>query len=341
MTTSETKTYIITGGAGFIGFNLCKHLLDQGHKVAVIDNFWTSARHHRRLMEKWHRENPSFTLLDADIRDLTYQQWKQNLPESCDGIFHLACPASPVHYQDLPYDTFETATLGTDRVLTLALAMYACVPRIILASTSEVYGEPMVSPQPETYRGNTSCTGPRSMYDEGKRGMEAMALAHQAQFGTNIGIVRIFNTYGPEMSPSDGRVISNFITKMLSGERPTIYGDGSQKRSFCYVDDLVEGLILMMQADAEVTGPINLGNPEEITINHLAGVTDAEIHGYMNPSKPQSELVHYEPAREDDPTHRCPDITLARQILGWHPKTHLSTGLRRTIKYFTETKIHR
>ncbi|WP_107669867.1 UDP-glucuronic acid decarboxylase family protein [Cyanothece sp. BG0011] len=302
---------LVTGGAGFIGSHLIDRLMAQGHEVLCLDNFYTG---HKRNILKWFG-NPYFELIRHDITE--------PIRLEVDQIYHLACPASPIHYQYNPVKTIKVNVLGTLYMLGLAKRVNA---RILLASTSEVYGDPDVHPQPEEYRGNVSCTGLRACYDEGKRVAETLAFEYHREHKTDIRVARIFNTYGPRMLENDGRVVSNFIVQALKGTPLTIYGDGSQTRSFCYVSDLVEGLIRLMNGD--YIGPVNLGNPGEYTILELAQM----IQGRINPD---AELV-YKPLPQDDPKQRQPDITKAKTYLGWEPTIALKDGLELAIKDFAE-----
>ena len=302
---------LVTGGAGFIGSHLIDRLMAQGHEVLCLDNFYTGDK---RNIVKWIG-NPYFELVRHDITE--------PIRLEVDQIYHLACPASPIHYQYNPVKTIKVNVLGTLYMLGLAKRVNA---RILLASTSEVYGDPDVHPQPEAYRGNVSCTGPRACYDEGKRVAETLAFEYHREHKTDIRVARIFNTYGPRMLENDGRVVSNFIVQALKGTPLTIYGDGSQTRSFCYVSDLVEGLMRLMNGD--YIGPINIGNPGEYTILELAQM----IQGMINPD---AELV-YKPLPQDDPQQRQPDITKAKTYLGWEPTIPLKDGLELAIKYFAE-----
>ena len=302
---------LVTGGAGFIGSHLIDRLMAQGHEVLCLDNFYTGDK---RNIVKWIG-NPYFELVRHDITE--------PIRLEVDQIYHLACPASPIHYQYNPVKTIKVNVLGTLYMLGLAKRVNA---RILLASTSEVYGDPDVHPQPEEYRGNVSCTGPRACYDEGKRVAETLAFEYHREHKTDIRVARIFNTYGPRMLENDGRVVSNFIVQALKGTPLTIYGDGSQTRSFCYVSDLVEGLMRLMNGD--YIGPINIGNPGEYTILELAQM----IQGMTNPD---AELV-YKPLPQDDPQQRQPDITKAKTYLGWEPTIPLKDGLELAIKYFAE-----
>jgi UDP-glucuronate decarboxylase len=303
---------LVTGGAGFIGSHLCERLIVQGHEVVCLDNFFTGRRDNVRHLLDYG----SFELLRHDICE--------PLLLEVDQIYNLACPASPVHYQYNPIKTIKSNVMGTLNMLVLARRVGA---RILQASTSEVYGEPHVHPQTESYWGNVNPIGLRSCYDEGKRVAETLMMDYHRQNKVDTRIARIFNTYGPRMAESDGRVVSNFIVQALRGEPLTLYGDGSQTRSFCYVDDLVEGLIRLMNADG-LHDPVNLGNPGEFSIRQLAE-TIAEICGT------KLELQH-RALPQDDPTQRRPDITRARQLLGWHPTVPLPQGLERTVPYFAE-----
>ena len=300
---------LVTGGAGFIGSHLIDRLMEQGHEVICLDNFYTGAR---RNIVKW-LGNPYFELIRHDITE--------PIRLEVDQIYHLACPASPIHYQYNPVKTIKTNVLGTMYMLGLAKRVKA---RFLLASTSEVYGDPDVHPQTEEYRGNVNCIGPRSCYDEGKRVAETLAFEYYREHKVDIRVARIFNTYGPRMLENDGRVVSNFVVQALRGEPLTVYGQGSQTRSFCYVSDLVEGLMRLMNGD--FIGPINLGNPDEYTILELAQV----IQGMINP---EAELV-YKPLPEDDPKQRQPDITRAKTYLDWSPTIPLRQGLKMTIEDF-------
>ncbi len=307
------KKILVTGGAGFIGSHLCERLVDAGHDVLALDNFYTGTKTNLLgLLDK-----PNFELMRHDVTFPLYVE--------VDEIFNLACPASPVHYQYDPVQTTKTSVHGAINMLGLAKRTKA---KILQASTSEVYGDPEVHPQTEDYRGNVNPIGPRACYDEGKRCAETLFFDYHRQHGTNIRVARIFNTYGPRMHPNDGRVVSNFIVQALKGEPITVYGDGSQTRSFCFVDDLVDGLMRLMDADDEVTGPINLGNPGEFTIKQLAEQV-VEMVGT------DVELV-YRPLPEDDPMQRCPNIGLAKQTLDWQPTIALEEGLERTIAYFRQ-----
>ncbi|QYJ01884.1 SDR family oxidoreductase [Thalassovita mediterranea] len=304
---------MITGGAGFIGSFLCERLLDQGAEVLCVDNFFTGTRSNvAHLMD-----NPRFELMRHDV---TFPLFVE-----VDQIYNMACPASPIHYQFDPVQTTKTSVHGAINMLGLAKRTKA---RILQASTSEVYGDPEIHPQEESYWGNVNPIGPRSCYDEGKRCAETLCFDYHRQHGVEIKVARIFNTYGPRMHPNDGRVVSNFIMQALRGEDITIYGDGSQTRSFCFVDDLVDGLIGLMNTETGVTGPINLGNPGEFTIKELAELV-IEMTGTS------SKLVQ-KPLPQDDPRKRKPDITRARNTLGWEPQVKLRDGLEKTIAYFRE-----
>jgi UDP-glucuronate decarboxylase len=302
---------LVTGGAGFLGSHLCDRLLGAGHDVLCVDNFYTSTR--RNIVHLL--EHPNFELMRHDVTFPLYVE--------VDRIYNLACPASPIHYQRDPVQTTKTSVHGAINMLGLAKRTGA---RILQASTSEVYGDPDVHPQPESYWGNVNPIGIRSCYDEGKRCAETLFFDYRRQHQLQIKVARIFNTYGPRMLPNDGRVVSNFIVQALAGRDLTIYGDGSQTRSFCYVDDLVDGLIRLMESDPDVTGPINLGNPGEFSIKELAEKVVALVDN-------GSKLV-YEPLPQDDPTQRQPDITKAKAILGWQPKVSLDEGLPKTVQYF-------
>ncbi len=306
-----TKRVVVTGGAGFIGSHLCRLLLDQGHEVLCVDNFFTGTR--ANILPLLDHDN--FELLRHDVTFPLYVE--------ADEIYNLACPASPVYYQFDPVQTVKTSVMGAINMLGLAKRLR--VP-ILQASTSEVYGDPHVHPQQESYWGNVNPIGPRACYDEGKRCAETLFFDYHRQHKVGIKVVRIFNTYGPHMHPSDGRVVSNFIVQALKGADITIYGTGSQTRSFCYVDDLVDAMTRMMSTAPEVTGPINTGNPHEFTIRQLADLV-IELTGS------RSRIVHREEP-VDDPKQRQPDITQARELLGWEPTVQLREGLTRTIEYF-------
>ena len=314
MRNTINKTVLVTGGSGFIGSHLCRKLLDLGHDVLCVDNLFTGSKNNIRDL----LSHPNFEFMRHDITFPLYVE--------ADEIYNLACPASPVHYQFDPVQTTKTSVHGAINVLGIAKRVKA---KILQASTSEVYGDPEIHPQPESYWGRVNPVGPRACYDEGKRCAETLFFDYHRQFQIPIRVVRIFNTYGPNMHPNDGRVVSNFIVQALRGEDITVYGDGSQTRSFQYVDDLVSGLILMMTNDREFVGPLNLGNPREFTILELAELVLKFI------PESQSRIVFRE-LPEDDPRQRQPDITLAQEILKWSPKTELEEGLRSTISYFRE-----
>ncbi|MDA0305618.1 MAG: SDR family oxidoreductase [Proteobacteria bacterium] len=308
------KKILVTGGAGFVGSHLCERLVEAGHDVLCVDNFFTGTRDNISGLQG----NPRFEMLRHDVTFPLYVE--------ADEVYNLACPASPVHYQYDPVQTTKTSVHGAINMLGLAKRTKA---KILQASTSEVYGDPEVHPQPESYLGRVNSIGPRGCYDEGKRCAETLFFDYYRQHATRIRVARIFNTYGPRMHPDDGRVVSNFIVQALKGNPITIYGDGSQTRSFCYVSDLVSGLIALMDAPDDVTGPINLGNPTEMTIRELAELV-IEMAGA------KSTLVE-KPLPRDDPTQRCPDITLAKSALGWEPTVALKQGLEKTIAYFKAT----
>ena len=304
--TSQRHT-LVTGGAGFLGSHLCDRLLELGYRVTCIDNLFTG---HRTNIEH-ALINPNFAFVEHDVTT----PW--NIP--ADLIFHLACPASPIQYQRNPVDTLRTAIVGTENALRAARDHGA---RVLIASTSEVYGDPLVHPQPETYWGNVNPIGTRACYDEGKRAAEAMAVAYTAQYGVDSRIARIFNTYGPRMQPGDGRVVSNFVDQALRGNPITIYGNGSQTRSFCYVSDLIDGLIKLMNTPRD-PGPVNLGNPREHTIRELADLICTLTDSL-------STITHA-PLPEDDPQQRQPDISKARTLLEWEPRVSIEEGLQKTI----------
>jgi len=310
------KRILVTGGAGFIGSHLCERLLSEGNDVICLDNFFTGSRENVIHLLDNHR----FELVRHDITEPYYAE--------VDEIYNLACPASPVHYQYNPIKTVKTSVMGAINVLGLAKRVRA---KVFQASTSEVYGDPKIHPQTEDYWGNVNPIGLRSCYDEGKRVAETLFVNYHRQNNVRIKIVRIFNTYGPRMHPKDGRVVSNFIVSALKNEDITIYGDGSQTRSFCYVDDLVEGFIRMMATGEEITGPVNLGNPGEFTINQLA-----ELVIELTNSK--SRLV-FLPLPSDDPVQRQPDISIAKSVLNWSPSIQLAEGLKKTISYFSTSGL--
>ncbi len=302
---------LVTGGAGFLGSHLCDRLVDAGHDVLCLDNFFTGTKENiRHLMGK-----PNFELIRHDLAHPAFME--------VDQIYNLACPASPIHYQYNPVKTIKTNVMGAIHMLGLAKRVKA---RILQASTSEVYGDPSVHPQQEDYWGNVNPIGRRSCYDEGKRCAETLFFDYHRQNGVNIRVVRIFNTYGPRMHPNDGRVVSNFIVQALAGREITVYGDGSQTRSFCYVDDMIEGMIRMMEGPDTFVGPVNLGNPGEFTILQLAEMI-IRLTG-------SESRIDFNPLPQDDPLQRRPDITLARKKLNWEPTMALETGLEKTISYF-------
>jgi UDP-glucuronate decarboxylase len=306
---------LVTGGAGFLGSYLCERLVEAGHDVICIDNFFTSQKSNvAHLLER-----PNFELIRHDI---TMPLWLE-----VDQIYNFACPAAPGHYQFNPIKTIKTSVMGAINVLGMAKR---CGARVLQASTSEVYGDPEVHPQPESYRGNVNPIGPRACYDEGKRAAETLFMDYYRMNKVDIRIVRIFNTYGPRMHPFDGRVVSNFIRQAISGENITIFGDGQQTRSFCYRDDLIEGIIRMMENN-EVIGPVNVGNPDEFTIHQLAELV-------IEQTKSKSKIV-FEDLPEDDPMRRQPDITLAKKHLGWTPQVPLAEGLAATIDFFQSINI--
>ena len=306
-----SRRILVTGGAGFLGSHLCERLVSAGHDVLCIDNYFTG----RRANVAHLIGHPRFEIMRHDVTFPLYVE--------VDEIYNLACPASPIHYQHDPVQTTKTSVHGAINMLGLAKRLRA---KILQASTSEVYGDPTVHPQTESYWGNVNPIGFRSCYDEGKRCAETLFFDYHRQHRLRIKVARIFNTYGPRMHPQDGRVVSNFIMQALAGAPITIYGDGSQTRSFCFVDDLIEGLIRLMETGDEITGPMNIGNPVEMSIRELAEAV-IELTGS------RSELV-YEPLPHDDPVQRKPDIAFARRALGWEPKVKLKDGLKRTIAYF-------
>lgn len=307
----NSKRVLVTGGAGFLGSHLCERLLNDGHEVLCVDNFFTGRRSNIAHLI----QHPGFEMLRHDITFPLYVE--------VDEIFNLACPASPIHYQYDPVQTTKTSVHGAINMLGLAKRTRA---KIFQASTSEVYGDPEVHPQPETYWGHVNPNGIRSCYDEGKRCAETLFFDYFRQHNLKIKVARIFNTYGPQMHPNDGRVVSNFIAQALKGEPITIYGDGSQTRSFCYVDDLINGFLRLMASSDELTGPVNLGNPNECSMVDLANLV-------ISLTKSKSQLI-YCPLPADDPRQRQPDISLARKQLGWEPIISLNEGLARTISYF-------
>jgi UDP-glucuronate decarboxylase len=307
------RRVLVTGGAGFIGSHLCDRLLERGDEVLCVDNFYTGTRHNVHHL----RSHPRFELMRHDVCFALYVE--------VDEIFNLACPASPIHYQFDPVQTTKVSVHGSINMLGLAKRVKA---KVLQASTSEVYGDPTVHPQKEDYWGNVNPIGLRSCYDEGKRCAETLFFDYRRQHRLPIKVARIFNTYGPGMHPNDGRVVSNFIIQALRNEDITVYGEGNQTRSFCYVDDLVDGLIRLMGTPDDVTGPVNLGNPNEFTIRQLA----ESVIGLTG----SSSRIVYRPLPEDDPKQRCPDISLAKKLLAWEPRVQLQDGLMKTIEYFDQ-----
>ena len=310
-----SKRILVTGGAGFLGSHLCERLLSEGHDVLCVDNFFTG----RRSNVAHLLGSPRFEVMRHDVTFPLYVE--------VDEIYNLACPASPIHYQHDPVQTTKTSVHGAINMLGLAKRLRA---KILQASTSEVYGDPVVHPQTEDYWGNVNPIGFRSCYDEGKRCAETLFFDYRRQHNLRIKVARIFNTYGPRMHPQDGRVVSNFIMQALAGEPITIYGDGRQTRSFCFVSDLIDGLVRLMDTGDEVTGPINIGNPVEMTIRELA-------EAVIRLTGSSSQLINA-PLPQDDPVQRQPDISLARQTLGWQPSVDLETGLKATITYFRDLR---
>jgi UDP-glucuronate decarboxylase len=308
---SDTKRVLVTGGAGFLGSHLCERLLKDGHDVLAVDNYFTGTRANIAHL----LNNPRFEIMRHDVTFPLYVE--------VDEIYNLACPASPIHYQLDPVQTTKVSVVGAINMLGLAKRVKA---KVLQASTSEVYGDPDVHPQTENYRGNVNPIGPRACYDEGKRCAETLFFDYHRQHKLRIKVVRIFNTYGPRMHPNDGRVVSNFIVQALRGEDITIFGDGSQSRAFCYVDDLIDGFVRMMATQDRVTGPINIGNPVELPMRELA-------ERVIRLTGTKSKLVN-RPLPIDDPRQRCPDISLATAELGWHPRVQLEEGLAQTIDYF-------
>jgi UDP-glucuronate decarboxylase len=305
------KRVLVTGGAGFLGSHLCERLLGDGHDVLCADNYFTGTRDNILGL----LANPHFEMMRHDVTFPLYVE--------VDEIYNLACPASPIHYQHDPVQTTKTSVHGAINMLGLAKRVRA---RILQASTSEVYGDPTAHPQQEEYWGNVNPIGPRACYDEGKRCAETLFFDYHRQHGLGIRVARIFNTYGPRMHPNDGRVVSNFIMQALKGEPISIFGDGGQTRAFCYVDDMIDGLVRLMGAPDAVTGPINIGNPAEMTVRELA-------ERVIRLTGSRSTLA-FKPLPVNDPTQRCPDIAKAKQVLGWKPTVDLETGLKRTIEYF-------
>jgi UDP-glucuronate decarboxylase len=307
------KRILVTGGAGFLGSHLSERLLSEGNDILCVDNYFTGRKDN--IAQLLGNQN-----FEAFRHDVTFPLYVE-----VDEIYNLACPASPVHYQFDPVQTTKTSVIGAINMLGLAKRIGA---KILQSSTSEVYGDPTVHPQTEDYRGNVNPLGPRACYDEGKRCAETLFFDYHRQHKLRIKVARIFNTYGPRMHPNDGRVVSNFIVQALKGENITLYGDGTQTRAFCYVDDLVDGLIRLMGTGPDVTGPVNIGNPHEISVRELAERVIALVNS-------KSKIVH-RPLPQDDPMQRCPDITMAKRELGWEPKVPLEEGLRRTIAYFDQ-----
>jgi len=307
------KKILVTGGAGFLGSHLCTRLLNEGNEIICVDNFYTGSKRNIRSLV----DNPDFEFIRHDITFPLYIE--------VDEIYNLACPASPIHYQYDPVQTTKTSVHGSINMLGLAKRVRA---KIFQASTSEVYGDPKVHPQTEDYWGHVNPIGFRSCYDEGKRCAETLFFDYRRQHNMNIKVARIFNTYGPNMHPNDGRVVSNFIIQALQNKPITIYGNGSQTRSFCYVDDLVEAMVRLMNTPEDFTGPVNIGNPVEFTIKELA----EKIIGITR----STSNLEYMPLPEDDPVQRCPDITLAKKVLDWEPEIKLEDGLKKTIAYFKD-----
>ena len=307
------RRVLVTGGAGFIGSHLCARLLDEGHEVLCVDNYYSSTRSNIEHLLPHRR----FEVVRHDVTFPLYVE--------VDEIYHLACPASPVHYQRDPVQTTKTAVVGSINMLGLAKRTKA---RVLLASTSEVYGDPQVHPQPEAYWGNVNPIGPRACYDEGKRAAETLFFDYHRQLGTDVKVVRVFNTYGPRMHPADGRVVSNFVVAALAGRPLSLFGDGTQTRSFCYVDDMVEGIVRMMRTPPGTTGPVNLGNPDEVSMADLAALV-VELTGSRSTVEPG-------PRPQDDPVRRCPDTSLARRLIDWEPTVGLREGLTRTIASFAD-----
>jgi len=310
----KRKRILVTGGAGFVGSHLCDRLIADDHDVIALDNFYTGSRANIAHLAV----RPDFRVIAHDV--------SIPLQIEVDEIYNLACPASPVHYQSDPVQTVRSSVLGAINVLDLAKQTHA---KVLQASTSEVYGDPEFHPQSEMYRGNVNPIGPRACYDEGKRCAETLFFDYHRQYQTRIRVLRIFNTYGPRMHHNDGRVVSNFIVQALRGDDITIYGDGNQTRAFCYVDDLIEAFVLMMNATDDITGPINIGNPHEVTVRELA-------ERIIDLTGSRSKLI-YTGLPVDDPMQRCPNISRARTMLGWEPKIPLDEGLVRTINYFDKT----
>ncbi len=312
------KRVLVTGGAGFVGSHLCERLIARGNDVLCVDNYFTGRKDNIAHL----LGNPHFETMRHDVTFPLYAE--------VDEIYNLACPASPIHYQFDPVQTTKTSIMGAINMLGLAKRVKA---KVLQASTSEVYGDPTVHPQTEEYRGNVNPLGPRACYDEGKRAAETLFFDYHRQHKVRIKVVRIFNTYGPRMHPNDGRVVSNFIVQALRGEPITLYGDGSQTRAFCFVSDLVEGFLRLMDTGDEVTGPVNMGNPHEIPVSELAERV-IRLTG-------SDSVIEYRPLPQDDPLQRCPDITLAKKLLGWQPSVGLDDGLQRTIGYFARLLAER
>ncbi|MBV1799998.1 UDP-glucuronic acid decarboxylase family protein [Siccirubricoccus sp. G192] len=305
------KRVLVTGGAGFLGSHLCERLVAAGHDVLCVDNYFTGRKDNVAALL-------GFARFEALRHDVTFPLYAE-----VDEIYNLACPASPVHYQFDPVQTTKTSVIGAINMLGLAKRVKA---KVLQASTSEVYGDPTVHPQREDYRGNVNPLGPRACYDEGKRVAETLFFDYHRQHKVRVKVARIFNTYGPRMHPNDGRVVSNFIVQALRGEDITLYGTGTQTRAFCYVDDLLDGFLRLMATDDSVTGPVNLGNPQEIQVRELA-------ERILHLTGSRSRII-YRPLPQDDPMQRCPDITLAKRLLDWEPKVSLDEGLGQTIAYF-------
>ena len=305
------KRILVTGGAGFVGSHLCRRLLNEGNEVICLDNFFTGDK--QNIIDMI--DNPYFELIRHDVQEPILLE--------VDEIYNLACPASPPHYQFDPVSTTKTSVMGAINMLEIAKK---CKAKILQASTSEVYGDPEIHPQPESYRGAVSTTGIRACYDEGKRCAETLFFDYHRQYGVKIKVIRIFNTYGPNMDPNDGRVVSNFIVQALKGEDITIYGDGKQTRSFQYIDDLIEGMIRLMASGDDFTGPVNIGNPNEFTMLELA----QKVIELTN----TTSKITYQPLPQDDPMQRQPMIELAKRELGWEPTIQLEEGLKKTIEYF-------
>ena len=310
---STVKRVLVTGGAGFLGSHLIDRLLAQGHEVLCVDNLFTGTKRNIAHLHSY----PRFEFLRHDVCFPLFVE--------VDEIFNLACPASPIHYQHDPVQTTKTSVIGAINMLGLAKRLKC---KILQASTSEIYGDPVIHPQVESYWGNVNTVGPRSCYDEGKRCAETLVTDYRRQHGLDTKIIRIFNTYGPRMHPADGRVVSNFIVQALRGEPITLYGEGAQTRSFCFVDDLIDGMLRLMDTGADVGGPINVGNPVEFTIAELAALI-IDLTG-------SGSAIEHRPLPQDDPTQRCPDISAAGRLLDWRPAVPLRDGLERTIAYFRD-----